>query len=234
VAEAGKLAGRCLAVHLCSGDHAQRGAAIHPAGLAYQIRTSIRRRSSGIGPAGACDGRLEKQEDRFRLKHALDRLPAKYRRALVAQVVEGLSTREIAQRERVPPGTVLSRIFTAKQLLREAWEASLVAPQASATPRGSSASEIHSSKGSQTPEPSRAPGPEIPRASDLGSMTMLTVGQEPLTLLARVIRIQPPERISGVAIFRRHSRAAFGKTVARQISRAKRAARVMRVHGATE
>jgi RNA polymerase sigma-70 factor (ECF subfamily) len=66
---------------------------------------------------------LEKREDRLRLQKALDRLPHKQRRALVAHFVDGFSIREIARYERVPSGTVLSRIHTGKQLLRDAWEA---------------------------------------------------------------------------------------------------------------
>ncbi len=66
---------------------------------------------------------LEKQEDRDRVKRALAQLPSKSRRALVAHFVEGLSIREVARHERVPLGTVLSRIHRGKQMLRDAWEA---------------------------------------------------------------------------------------------------------------
>jgi hypothetical protein len=52
----------------------------------------------------------------------MDRLPAKYRRALTAHFVDGLPVREIGRRERVPLGTSLSRIHMAKRLLRAAWE----------------------------------------------------------------------------------------------------------------
>ncbi len=63
---------------------------------------------------------LEKQDDRIRLQNALNLVPAKFRRALEARFVEGLSGLKIAERERVPYGTVLSRIHKGKQLLREA------------------------------------------------------------------------------------------------------------------
>ena len=76
---------------------------------------------------------LERQDDRLRLQNALARLPDEHRRALTAHFVEGLSTREIARREGVPQGTVLSRIFTAKQLLRRAWEAPLSVARADGT-----------------------------------------------------------------------------------------------------
>jgi RNA polymerase sigma-70 factor (ECF subfamily) len=64
---------------------------------------------------------LEKQDERSWLQNTLDKLPAKHRRALVAHFIDGLSIREIARQERVPDGTVLSRIHKGKQLLREAW-----------------------------------------------------------------------------------------------------------------
>jgi RNA polymerase sigma factor (sigma-70 family) len=65
---------------------------------------------------------FERQDERFWLQKALDQLPAKHRRALVSHFVDGLSIRDIARQERVPDGTVLSRIHTGKRLLREAWE----------------------------------------------------------------------------------------------------------------
>jgi RNA polymerase sigma-70 factor (ECF subfamily) len=76
---------------------------------------------------------LEKREDHYHLQQALATLPINPRRALVAHFVEGLSIRDIARRERVPEGTVLSRIFTGKQLLREAWDALIAGPAAKAT-----------------------------------------------------------------------------------------------------
>jgi RNA polymerase sigma-70 factor (ECF subfamily) len=76
---------------------------------------------------------LEKREDHRHLQQALATLPSKYRRALIAHFVEDFSIRDVAQRERVPEGTVLSRIFTGKQLLREAWDAPTGRPAAKAT-----------------------------------------------------------------------------------------------------
>jgi len=57
-----------------------------------------------------------------RLRLALKRLPAIYRGALVDHFVRGYSVKQIAKLRRIPLGTVLSRIFTAKRLLRRAWE----------------------------------------------------------------------------------------------------------------
>lgn len=74
-----------------------------------------------------CDSaadRLDQSADRRRLEKAIQRIPALYRRALKDHFVRGHSTRQIARRERIPLGTVLSRIFNAKKLLRRAWEVS--------------------------------------------------------------------------------------------------------------
>ncbi len=92
---------------------------------------------------------LEKQDDRIRLRNALNLVPAKCRRALEARFVEGLSIRKIAQQERVPYGTVLSRIHKGKQLLREAWEIQRT-PEASNLPAPGSPRE---------PEHGRRPAP---------------------------------------------------------------------------
>jgi RNA polymerase sigma-70 factor (ECF subfamily) len=74
-----------------------------------------------------CDSatdQLEQSVDRRRLQTAIRRIPPDYRRALKDHFVRGYSTRQIARRERIPLGTVLSRIFTAKKLLRRVWEVS--------------------------------------------------------------------------------------------------------------
>ena len=69
------------------------------------------------------DRALDKAACCQRLRLALKRLPARYRRALVHHFVRGYSTKQIARLERIPVGTVLSRLFNGRRLLREAWEA---------------------------------------------------------------------------------------------------------------
>ena len=49
--------------------------------------------------------------------------------AIWSRLRGALSIRDIARRESVPEGTVLSRIFTGKQLLRQAWDAPASAGQ---------------------------------------------------------------------------------------------------------
>jgi RNA polymerase sigma-70 factor (ECF subfamily) len=65
----------------------------------------------------------DRTDDSIRLRNALLQLPALHRRTLVDHFVRGYPVKRIAQRERIPVGTVLSRIFTAKRRLRAAWDA---------------------------------------------------------------------------------------------------------------
>jgi RNA polymerase sigma-70 factor (ECF subfamily) len=65
----------------------------------------------------------ERSEHLQRLQKALGSLPAIYRQPLVDHFVRGYTAKRIARRDQIPVGTVLSRIFAAKRLLRAAWEA---------------------------------------------------------------------------------------------------------------
>src|SRR5713226_17525 len=65
---------------------------------------------------------LEQDELRALVWRALDRIPAKCRRLLIDRYIIGRSVQEIARRERVPIGTIGSRLFTARRLLRQAWQ----------------------------------------------------------------------------------------------------------------
>jgi RNA polymerase sigma-70 factor (ECF subfamily) len=65
---------------------------------------------------------LERSECCVRLRRALRQIPALYRKVLLDHFVWGYSTRQIARQERVPLGTVLSRLFNGKKRLRKAWD----------------------------------------------------------------------------------------------------------------
>jgi RNA polymerase sigma-70 factor (ECF subfamily) len=65
---------------------------------------------------------LERSECALRIRKALRAVPAIYRRILIDHFVRGYPVKQISQRDRIPVGTVLSRIFTGKRLLRGAWE----------------------------------------------------------------------------------------------------------------
>ena len=71
-------------------------------------------------PDRVCDA-TEAADARGKLQIALSQIPAIHRRALVDHFVHGRSVKQIARRYRIPVGTVLSRIFSAKRLLRAAW-----------------------------------------------------------------------------------------------------------------
>lgn len=63
---------------------------------------------------------LQRTIDDRPLAEAVDRLPPRFRDVLLLADVEGLSHREIAQRCELPIGTVMSRAFRARRLLRKA------------------------------------------------------------------------------------------------------------------
>jgi RNA polymerase sigma-70 factor, ECF subfamily len=69
------------------------------------------------------DRLFEQRECCPRIWKALREVPRIYRRTLIDRFVRGYSVKQIARCQRIPVGTVLSRIFKAKRLLRAAWEA---------------------------------------------------------------------------------------------------------------
>ncbi|MBC8104887.1 MAG: sigma-70 family RNA polymerase sigma factor [Cytophagales bacterium] len=62
---------------------------------------------------------LGRKELGAHIQAALQRLPPKLRSAVILHDVEGMAYEEIAQTERVPLGTVKSRIYNARVALRE-------------------------------------------------------------------------------------------------------------------
>ncbi|MBI2219405.1 MAG: sigma-70 family RNA polymerase sigma factor [Candidatus Rokubacteria bacterium] len=66
------------------------------------------------------DELLRRVIDDTRLVEALDRLPREFREVLLLAEVEGLTHREIAQMCELPIGTVMSRAFRARRLVRKA------------------------------------------------------------------------------------------------------------------
>jgi RNA polymerase sigma-70 factor (ECF subfamily) len=75
-----------------------------------------------IAESDSLDKPFERAECCPRIWKALRRIPFVYRHTLIDRFVRGYSIKEIANRRRIPCGTVLSRLFRAKQLLRAAWE----------------------------------------------------------------------------------------------------------------
>jgi len=56
------------------------------------------------------------------LKRALSQIPSIHRKVLVDHFILGYPIKQIARRDRLAIGTVLSRIFAAKETLRQAWK----------------------------------------------------------------------------------------------------------------
>ena len=62
---------------------------------------------------------LSRRETGAQIQTALEKLPARLRSAVVLHDIEGLSYEDIASVERIPLGTVKSRIFSARAALRK-------------------------------------------------------------------------------------------------------------------
>jgi RNA polymerase sigma-70 factor (ECF subfamily) len=67
-------------------------------------------------------GILEKRSLYSKVQNAINRLPEKFHAAVVLSYFEELSIEEIAQIEECPVGTVKSRVFRGKQMLRQILE----------------------------------------------------------------------------------------------------------------
>jgi RNA polymerase sigma-70 factor (ECF subfamily) len=65
------------------------------------------------------DEDLNAREIRRRVAEALERIPARYREAVVLRDIEGLSYEEVGEILRIPGGTVRSRINRARLMLKE-------------------------------------------------------------------------------------------------------------------
>lgn len=74
----------------------------------------------GVDPQRA----LEREEDRRRVAAAIEQLPEREREVLALKEFEGLTYREIAALAGIPIGTVMSRLYSARQRLADALEES--------------------------------------------------------------------------------------------------------------
>lgn len=70
---------------------------------------------SGMSPAGCKHDSGQRNDD---LEYALQQLPDVSRQILSMKYLDGLSTREIADAMNIPPGTVKSRLFHAREQIR--------------------------------------------------------------------------------------------------------------------
>jgi len=65
---------------------------------------------------------LEVSQRSAALKTGLSQIPTIHRKVLVDHFILGYPVKQIARRDRIAMGTVLSRIFTAKEVLRQSWK----------------------------------------------------------------------------------------------------------------
>jgi RNA polymerase sigma-70 factor (ECF subfamily) len=72
---------------------------------------------------------LSAKEGREALRRAIGRLPKHYRQALALQIFQEYSYQEIASALDIPIGTVMSRLSSAKRLLRHELRAHLKSPE---------------------------------------------------------------------------------------------------------
>ena len=63
--------------------------------------------------------RYEESETRLQLWRAIDRLKPDFREIIIMKHFHNLSYKEIAEALNIPIGTVMSRLFNARQELRE-------------------------------------------------------------------------------------------------------------------
>jgi RNA polymerase sigma-70 factor, ECF subfamily len=104
--------------HLCFNflrDRRTRARLLADEGQAWLIE---RAREAAPDPARA----LERTRERRRVAAAIERLPAREREVIVLKEFEALKYREIAELVGVPVGTVMSRLYTARQRLAAALE----------------------------------------------------------------------------------------------------------------
>ena len=97
-------------------DRMRRSAKLE--GAASWLRSSARQKQSALRP----DRRAEIEDLRRRLEAAIQDLPDRQREVFVLKEFEGLRYREIAQLAGIPIGTVMSRLYSARQRLAQALE----------------------------------------------------------------------------------------------------------------
>lgn len=75
-----------------------------------------------LTPSDGVDQSLSKEDHITKIQEAVAYVPRPYRQMLHWHFIRGASYEVIAHRFRIPVGTVMSRLFKAKQLLQQAWQ----------------------------------------------------------------------------------------------------------------
>jgi len=71
------------------------------------------------------DGKIETETQANRVQNVMKKLPSQYRKILQWQLVNDMDYDAMALKLGIPKGTVMSRLFRARTLLKEAWEKAL-------------------------------------------------------------------------------------------------------------
>jgi RNA polymerase sigma factor (sigma-70 family) len=87
----------------------------------YPTHVALNPESSELMVADQIGEDLSRHVLRLQLKQAVSCVPKPYRQMLKWHFIRGLSYQTIARRLKIPSGTVMSRLFYAKQLFRQAW-----------------------------------------------------------------------------------------------------------------
>lgn len=99
-------------------------------------------------PQASPESVLVAQQDAAAIRRLVEALPSPFREVIVLREMNELSYKEIAAVERVPVGTVMSRLARARAMLRSAWEVT------EATVRHTSGKEGLNYRSSPSSEPS--------------------------------------------------------------------------------
>ncbi len=78
---------------------------------------------TAVASPGSTEGEVLARLETEEIKKAIGRLPAKYRIPLILQYTFEMSLEEISKTERIPIGTVKSRLYQAKKLIKKEMEA---------------------------------------------------------------------------------------------------------------
>jgi RNA polymerase sigma factor (sigma-70 family) len=76
---------------------------------------------SKLGKSELLEGDLAAHGLQTQLRDAVSCVPRPYQQVLRWHLIQGISCQKIARRLNIPPGTVMSRLFKAKQLFRQSW-----------------------------------------------------------------------------------------------------------------
>ncbi len=96
-------------------NHLRRGKFTISESQFAQNESPLEKKTTGEDPLGL----LVQREQERKIERAVDSLPPKYKAAFILRVYEDLSYEQIAQTLKISLGTVMSRLFRARERLQE-------------------------------------------------------------------------------------------------------------------